>query len=160
MPVERVEPARVADKQLVRPLPELTDHHAVLASELGHVIKRHTDGIADRLVLELHHPRQEVDDVRDPYEVFVMCRADAHRHLTSVRKLAGIGAIRVGIPNRERLDLGRLVLRKERGVGAGVEAARQEHPHGHIADLAEPNRGPELSDHTIGDLVFAHSLER
>ena len=39
------------------------DDHAVVARELRDVVDRHADRVGDRLVLQPHHPRQEVEQV-------------------------------------------------------------------------------------------------
>ena len=39
------------------------DDDAVVARELRHVVDRHADRVGDRLVLQPHHPRQEVEQV-------------------------------------------------------------------------------------------------
>ena len=56
-------PGRVPAEQLVGAFAHLADDHAVVAGELRDVVDRHADRVGDRLVLQLHHPRQEVEEV-------------------------------------------------------------------------------------------------
>src|SRR5262249_3119392 len=64
------------------------------------------------------------------------------------------------VADGERLDRARFSFGKERGVGAGVDAARQKDADGHIADLAKPHRRPQLGEDALGNLFLISADER
>src|SRR5207237_9596915 len=53
-----------------------------------------------------------------------------------------------------------LAFEEKCGVRTAVVAARQIYAHGNIADLAEPNRGAQLAQEALRDLLLGHANQR
>ena len=98
-------PRRVAAEQLVGAFSNLADDDAIPARELGHVVDRHADRIGERLVLQLHHRRQEVHQILLRQQPLVVLGPDEVGDHPGVVQLVLVRLVFALVPDAERLDL-------------------------------------------------------
>ncbi len=92
--------------------------------------------MADRLVLVPHETRQRAEEVGVVDHDFVRVGADRPRHLAGIGQLAERAIVE---GDREGLDRAIDLACHQRGDGAAVEAARQEHAERHVRHQTQAN---------------------
>ena len=108
----------------------------------------------------MDHFRQKVEQILLRQFALVVLGADLLRHHARVRQLALVRSVLGVIPDAERPHRHAVAFREQPRVGAGVDPAGQKHADRNVAHLAQPHRGPQLGDDTLGDLAFGQPLQR
>ncbi|NBQ16025.1 MAG: hypothetical protein EBU31_15780, partial [Proteobacteria bacterium] len=152
-------PARIAPEELVTALADLRHDHPVVARQLRHVVDGHADGVRDRLVLQLDHPRDEVHEVIDAEDALMVFRADPACHVGGEVGLVGV-AVASLVADAEGLHRRRLAFGEERRVGGRVDPSREEHPDGDVAHLSQLHRFAEFVDQAMADVFLGAFLHR
>ena len=109
----------------------------VLAGELGHEIERHARRVRDRLVLVPDQAGQRAEEVVLVDDDLVRVGLDRGRHLPRVIELAERALLE---SDREGLQRPIDHPRHQRGDGAAVETAGEEHAERHVGHQPDAHR--------------------